>query len=527
MNHTELRLTDVLERVFGHRSFRPGQEEIIRRVLAGKNVLGVLPTGGGKSILYQLLSILLPHVTVIVSPLVSLMIDQVQRLKQEGKQFAVYVNSALDGNEMKEILQEIRNGRYKLLYISPEKLQQPYVRQILAARGVSLFAVDEAHCIAQWGHDFRTDYLRLPQIIAELGAPPVLAVTATATKHVQQEIADLLGIEPENRIVKSMNRANIALDVCSVDSETQKRERLLASLRELRGPGIVYCATRQAVETLVQECHLVGIDRVHGYHGGMSSLDRMLVQNQFLHGELDVIIATNAFGMGIDKANIRFVLHYHLPSSLEAYVQEVGRIGRDGNNGYACLYYLEEDVHIHTHMLKAEYPDAQQVTRLLSWLIKEKREQASLSELIELVDVTENQAELILFYAEQYGIVVEQQKTKTGFQFRLNRDVERQAAERIHKRLESAKVSKLRKLQQIVGWITEESCLRKGLLHYFDEQETGDSVQNCCSVCGIDRTAYEADRQTNGTTANSVWNVKDALRLLLPACEQRKEEQHE
>lgn len=520
----ELHLTELLQRTFGHSRFRPGQLEIITRILDGNSTLGVLPTGGGKSVLYQLLSLIMPKLTVVVSPLVSLMIDQVQRLKQEGKQFAVYLNSSCDAAEIKNTLQEIRSGKYKLLYLSPEKLQQSYVRNILAARGVSLFAVDEAHCISQWGHDFRTDYLRLPQIVAQLGQPPVLAVTATATHEAQQEIAQLFAISAHNCVVLSMNRANIAFDLIKVEQEAQKREQLILALQKLTGPGIVYCATRQAVDTLVLQCRLAGIDRVHGYHGGMNGLDRMLVQEQFLRGELDVIVATNAFGMGIDKKDIRFVLHYHLPASLEAYVQEVGRVGRDGSPGYAGLYDLAEDVHIHNHILGGEYPEEIKVAQLLTWLAAQKREGVTINELAEGFELSENQAELVLFYAEQCGLVSELVQTKSGFQFSIRQLPSQEAVSQISRRIQSAKASKLRKLQQMLAWLSSQQCLRQGLLRYFDEQEKQEEVYPCCSVCGIDRAAYESAKRPLPIACDHSWNANEALRLLLPVYQHGKEE---
>ncbi|MCK9910787.1 RecQ family ATP-dependent DNA helicase, partial [Microbacteriaceae bacterium K1510] len=206
-----------------------------------------------------------------------------------------------------------------------------------------MIAIDEAHCISQWGHDFRTDYLRLPQLVKRLGSPPVLAVTATATSVVQEEICRLFSICEEDVVAQSLNRSNIAFDLIRVDTELEKRELIVQALRSLQGPGIVYCRTRQAVDQFVATCRLEGIARIHGYHGGMTAMERVLIQEQFLRNELDVIVATNAFGMGIDKTDIRFVLHYHYPASIEEYTQEVGRIGRDGQPGYAALYYLAED----------------------------------------------------------------------------------------------------------------------------------------------------------------------------------------
>lgn len=299
---------------------------------------------------------------------------------------------------------------------------------------------------------------------------------------------------------------------------------MLDDLRKLTGPGIVYCSTRQAVETLVLQCRLSGIDRVHGYHGGMNGLDRMLVQEQFLRGELDVIVATNAFGMGIDKSDIRYVLHYHAPASLEAYVQEVGRVGRDGQPGYARLYMLEEDVHIHYHMLGAEYPEENRISQVLTWIGAHQRESISLQELAEGFDLSENQAELIFFYAEQCGLLEGLAPNRAGFQFNMRKAVTPETVQQISRLIQNAKWSKLRKLQQMTEWLSSQQCLRQGLLRYFDEDGKQEGTLPCCSICGIDRISYESVREPLQAKAVRPWDMKEALRLLLPVYPPGKEE---
>jgi ATP-dependent DNA helicase RecQ len=508
------RLIEALQRYFGYPSFRPGQLEMIERVMAGKNVLGLLATGGGKSITYQLPSLLLPGLVVVVSPLISLMMDQVQQLRSRRLISAAYLNSSLDPSEMKQLMREIRQGKFKLVYVSPEKLQQPAVLQVLGACGVSLLAVDEAHCISQWGHDFRTDYLRLPDAFAKLGDPPVLAVTATATQAVREEICRLFGIHPDDVVMRPLNRRNIALDIIPVCSEAKRRERVLEAMEDLQGPGIVYCGTRQAVDALVGHYQMTGRKRVHGYHGGMNGMERALIQQQFLQDELDIIVATNAFGMGIDKPDIRFVLHYHFPSSLEAYAQEIGRIGRDGKPGYAGMYYAQEDVHIHTHLLEKEFPTMEQAEIFLH---RVSQGRLSYSDLMTNANIGEELAQMLMFYSEQAGLVSEVAATRDGFVC-IPAPITQHSAtiQDLWERTERAKKRKQQKLRDMLQWVHSPDCLRAGLVRYYGE--TGETAfeKACCSRCGLDRRLYEQKHSAPVAQVKKDWDLEQALRSLLP-----------
>lgn len=471
---------------FGHTSFRAGQYEIISRILEGRSVMGLLATGGGKSLTYQLPALLLPGVTVVVSPLISLMVDQVQQLRVRKKIHAAYVNSSLDPAEAKHILQEIAAGVYKLVYVSPEKLQQPYVQSVLRRVGVALVAVDEAHCISQWGHDFRTDYLRLPEVIRELGNPPVLAVTATATAAVREEICELFGIDRENVIVQGLNRANIALDVLYVNGEAERRSRVFEMIDRLEGPGIVYCSTRQAVEVLTAAYQLEGRKRVHGYHGGMGSMERMLIQSQFLNGELDVIVATNAFGMGIDKADIRYVIHYQIPASMEAYVQEIGRVGRDGQPGYAALVLLWDDLHIHHHLLEREYPTEAQVRKFCQLLLSQT---PITRDVLAALDMSEEMASLLHFHAEQAALATKHEGSPAALDH--SPAAKDEWVQRIWQGTQRRKQIKRQKLAEMTAYAQDDGeCLRKRLNRYFGETDSAFSLQ-CCSRCGLDTRLYD------------------------------------
>lgn len=495
-----------LKAYFGHTSFRPGQEEVVSRLLQGKSVLGLLATGGGKSITYQLPALLLPGITVVVSPLISLMVDQVQQLRSQKRIPAAYLNSAQDPREARETLRELEQGVYKLLYISPERLQQPYVQSVLRRVGVSLFAVDEAHCISQWGHDFRTDYMRLPEVAKRLGNPPVLAVTATATAEVQEEICQLFAIQPENVVALPVNRDNIALDVIHAATEAERRMQVIELMNALAGPGIVYCSTRQAVEVLVASYQLEGRKRIHGYHGGMSSMERMLIQSQYVAGELDIIVATNAFGMGIDKADIRYVIHCQMPASLEAYAQEIGRVGRDGKPGYAALFAVWDDVQIHQHMIEREYPTREQLQQYC--LLLAARTPLSPEHLAAL-GMTEEMADLLAFYAEKAGLLLPDGET-AAVPDHLS------VADEIMRELQSRKQRKEKKLADIVRFIQERNqCLRKRLNGYFGDGEHTFTSQ-CCSYCGLSREMYMETSSSGQVDVEVPWDLRQALTRLLP-----------
>lgn len=317
----------VLKHHFGYASFRGGQERLIDAVLDGRDVLGIMPTGGGKSLCYQIPALLLPGMTVVVSPLISLMKDQVMALKNAGVA-AAYVNSSLTGEQLARVYDNIRRGVYKLLYIAPERLQSDGFSELARRLPIALLAVDEAHCISQWGNDFRPSYLRIADFIRGLSTRPVVAAfTATATEQVRRDIEEKLEMHAPLRVVTGFDRPNLRFEVLR---PRQRPAALLELVEERRGKsGIIYCLTRSNVEKV---CALL---RAHGipatrYHAGLSDAERQRNQEDFVYDRCPVIAATNAFGMGIDKSNVSYVIHYNMPMSLEAYYQEAGRAGRDG-----------------------------------------------------------------------------------------------------------------------------------------------------------------------------------------------------
>lgn len=332
---------ELLQRIFGYSGFRPGQEELINGILAGKDVFGIMPTGGGKSMCYQLPALMLPGITLVISPLISLMRDQVMALKAVGVS-AAYINSTLTGPQIQAVYRNLLAGKYKIVYVASERLDYPGFSGLAAKLPISFIAVDEAHCISQWGQDFRPSYLRIVNFIESLPRRPVVgAFTATATKQVREDVERILQLQSPIRTVTGFDRPNLYFEVIQTDEKEQELRRLLASRGQKS--GIIYCSTRKKVETVCAALQDRGY-RATRYHAGLSDEERSRNQEDFLYDRAPIMVATNAFGMGIDKSNVSFVIHYNMPKSIEAYYQEAGRAGRDGAAADCILLYNGGDV---------------------------------------------------------------------------------------------------------------------------------------------------------------------------------------
>jgi len=353
---------DVLTNVFGYRDFRPGQEKIIQTVLAGRDCIGVMPTGAGKSLTFQIPARILPGTVLVVSPLISLMKDQVDALERNGFR-ATVVNSSLDWQTKRERLRRLRAGAYELVYVAPEGLEGS-LRGFLQGVDVSLVVVDEAHCISEWGHDFRPAYRRLRNLKAELGNVPILALTATATRRVVGDIIRQLGMRKPDGFKGSFYRANLVLTAHKKGDGRGSRKDLLAYVRGRRGEsGIIYTLSRRNVESLTDFLRAAGV-RAAPYHAGLDDAARARNQDAFARDEVDVVVATIAFGMGIDKSNVRYVIHREMPRSIESYYQEIGRAGRDGLPSDCILLYSWADVVSHARFQDGiEDPEVRRAAR--------------------------------------------------------------------------------------------------------------------------------------------------------------------
>lgn len=332
---------ELLQRIFGYDEFRPGQEELIDGILSGRDVFGIMPTGGGKSMCYQIPALMLPGITIVISPLISLMRDQVMSLKAAGVP-AAYINSTLNGAQVQAVYRNLLAGQYKIVYVAPERLDYAGFAGIAARLPISFLAVDEAHCISQWGQDFRPSYLRIVNFIANLPHRPVVgAFTATATKQVREDVERILKLHDPIRTVTGFDRPNLYFEVIHPDLKDRELKRILAGKRGKS--GIIYCSTRKKVETVCENLKDLGYAATR-YHAGLEEAERTANQEDFLYDRKNIMVATNAFGMGIDKSNVSFVIHYNMPKSIEAYYQEAGRAGRDGTDAECILLYSSSDV---------------------------------------------------------------------------------------------------------------------------------------------------------------------------------------
>nr|WP_215141525.1 ATP-dependent DNA helicase RecQ [Exiguobacterium qingdaonense] len=439
----------TLKRVFGYDSFRTGQHDIIHAVVEGHDVLAVMPTGAGKSLTFQLPSYIKNKgLTVIVSPLLSLIEDQMQHIRARGERGVARLTSMESAEEKQEIINQLK--RYRFLYLSPEQLAVPYVTRALSNVSVQMLVIDEAHCISQWGHEFRPEYARLGELRKQIGSPQCMAVTATAPENVKRDIIEKLALFTPEQFVHSANRPEIRLVVERLDKE-RKLERLKELIQNIPKPAVVYTATRREAEALAFE-----LDDALFYHGGMSTEDRRLVQSQFLRDEVSVMVCTSAFGMGVNKDNVRSVVHFQIPATVEAYMQEIGRAGRDGQPAFAILLYAEGDERIQQFLIDGQYPKDEDV-RMAYF---ESENGTAITQLPRLLRMSEEESKFLL---------LKQLLTERSLQEALEWVKERRR-------------DRYRQLGQMMDYALIRTCRRDYLLRYFSEPTI--EQEECCDICG-------------------------------------------
>ncbi|MDQ3538219.1 MAG: RecQ family ATP-dependent DNA helicase [Actinomycetota bacterium] len=470
-----------------HPSFRPGQREALEAVLAGRDVVAVLPTGGGKTLVYQLAGALLCGTTVVATPLLALMHDQVRRLSEAGNGHAERV-AAISGNvrgeQRERLLEDLRAGHFDFLFTTPEQLVRPDLRRALAATDVDLFCIDEAHCISEWGFDFRPAYRELADAAQAMGRPPVLALTATAPEAVRRDVAAELRLKDPVLVARGFDRANLYLGVVHV-TKPDRRDRELAELifellPGIRDPGfqgvaVVYCTTRRESEETALALLALGLPAGH-YHGGMERSLREEVQTGFLSEQLRILCATSAFGMGIDKSNIRTVIHRTIPDSLEAYWQEAGRAGRDDEPADCVLLYRPEDRSVHDHLHRRSRPSEKTVAKMIHLLGQVDTPTAApdvLARLTEVAGVARSGAATLLEDLERFGFIA---TFKSGIRFRGE---PAEAMETIASHQATQVKVEDSRLDMVADYAESTSCRRRYLLNYLGDDYPGELCLRC------------------------------------------------
>jgi ATP-dependent DNA helicase RecQ len=497
------RIREVARDVLGFAEFRPGQERAMQSVVAGRDTLAVLPSGAGKSAIYQVAGLLLDGPVVVVSPLIALQRDQVERLTDLGGDLAraQVLNSGLSDAEHREVLERVRDGAVRFVFLAPEQLTKPEVVDAVRDADPALFVVDEAHCVSAWGHDFRPDYLRLGGVIEQLGHPTVLALTATAAPPVRAEIVEQLEMREPDVVVAGFDRPEIRLEVeHHADAHAKDRavlDRTVAEVEAGRGPGIVYSATRKGTEEITEALEGRGL-RVRAYHAGLRKADRVDAQNAWMDDQLDVVVATTAFGMGIDKPDTRFVIHAEPADSVDSYYQEIGRAGRDGHPALALLVYRQEDLGIR-RFFAAGVPPEEELQQVAGLVLAAQA--AGIEEGVDVTDLREETGRGATPLARDLNLLEQVEAVVLDDDGNAhpaaNAPPPAEAAAAAHELAQHREKVDQSRVEMMRGYAETTECRRQFMLGYFGEQldEPCGNCDNCEEGTGTapDRPALAAE----------------------------------
>ncbi|CAM5181262.1 ATP-dependent DNA helicase RecQ OS=Ureibacillus acetophenoni OX=614649 GN=SAMN05877842_1045 PE=3 SV=1 [Ureibacillus acetophenoni] len=449
-----MNLEDFLYQHFGYRSFRPGQKEVIEQLMQGKDVIALLPTGMGKSLCYQLPGYLLNGPVLVISPLLSLMQDQVTQMKQLGEKRVVGLNSFLTMEQKQYALKFLH--QYRFIFISPEMLLQKQVSERLKRVPLSLIVVDEAHCISQWGFDFRPDYLRIGELFSHENRPPILALSATATSKVLGDIQTYLKMDDPYQYIHSVDRPNIHLARKVFQQKDEKVEWIIQHVLETEGPGIIYTQSRTKAEDISNRLIQAGLSAA-SYHAGKESVDRQFIQQQFIEGQVKWIVATNAFGMGVHKDDVRQIIHHSLPSNIANYMQEIGRAGRDGRDALAILLYEEGDENFTKILATDDLPTEHHIALYEN----DKLQGRNPIDMVQNGEISETAFRVLDYWMNQLS------------------------SENVKQLLHKMRIEKIIEVDEMMKIVRTNDCMREVLVRYFG-QTLKSRPQNCCECCCIE-----------------------------------------
>ncbi|MBD2067504.1 ATP-dependent DNA helicase RecQ [Leptolyngbya sp. FACHB-671] len=479
------RVRRVAKEWFGYETLRGGQETAIQALLNGHDTLAVMPTGSGKSAIYQIAALLTPGATVVISPLIALQQDQVDAIEAQDVGGAIQVNSTMKASDRTEAFEDLEKGDLEFMFLAPEQFNNPETLEKLQAVKPSLFVVDEAHCISEWGHDFRPDYLRLGTLVEALDHPLVLALTATAAPPVRAEIVERLEMRDPHIVVQGFDRPNIWLGALRFEDKSEKQQALIKAVVKAEKPGIVYAATRKQAEEVAELLQAQNINAIF-YHAGMKAKDREAAQIAFMGDEAEVIVATTAFGMGVDKPNVRFVFHHSISDSVDAYYQEIGRAGRDGESAKAILFYHPDDLNLRRFFASSGQIDLEQVEQVAT-VVQAQKEPIDLKTLKTQTNLSKSKVQTALGHLEAVDAIAILPSGEVTATEPLNLDQVAAEAIEVQERHQQYERSRLEMMR---GYAEVQDCRRKYMLNYFGEEF--DAPCGKCDRCEAGITIEDA-----------------------------------